>query len=233
LGGQGIHADIQNAYHFLCLNYQPGDEIHLVGFSRGAFTVRALACFIADFGILCPTHLAVMQFAYKKWESRDNTALATLERYAAIWAKDNQLRRNIQIQTCAVWDTVNSTNQHKLKFVEQEVPQCLKNAFQALALHETRNDFLPVLWKQCESSKTNVRETWFAGDHTDIGGGHADCGLATLTLLWMLAQFVEFTNASFEEVIVLDYMTPMLIRNQLEKDSYPEVMGKCDIGTIG
>lgn len=41
--GIGIDNCIQDAYRFLSLNYEPGDEIYLFGFSRGAYTVRSLA----------------------------------------------------------------------------------------------------------------------------------------------------------------------------------------------
>ncbi len=40
--GLGIDENIQDAYRFLCLNYEHGDEIYLFGFSRGAYTVRSL-----------------------------------------------------------------------------------------------------------------------------------------------------------------------------------------------
>jgi len=41
--GIGLDTNIQDAYRFLSSNYEPGDEIYLFGFSRGAYTVRSLA----------------------------------------------------------------------------------------------------------------------------------------------------------------------------------------------
>ncbi|MEH2008448.1 DUF2235 domain-containing protein [Nostoc sp.] len=41
--GLGIDRNIEDCYRFLSLNYVPGDEIYLFGFSRGAYTVRSLA----------------------------------------------------------------------------------------------------------------------------------------------------------------------------------------------
>jgi uncharacterized protein (DUF2235 family) len=41
--GMGIDHKIQDAYRFLCMNYEPDDEIYLFGFSRGAYLVRCLA----------------------------------------------------------------------------------------------------------------------------------------------------------------------------------------------
>lgn len=39
-------------YSFIVANYTPGDEIILIGFSRGAFTVRSCASIIRDIGLL-------------------------------------------------------------------------------------------------------------------------------------------------------------------------------------
>ena len=41
--GKGIDKNIEEAYKFLTVNYEPGDEIYLFGFSRGSYTVRSLA----------------------------------------------------------------------------------------------------------------------------------------------------------------------------------------------
>ncbi|MCG7980172.1 MAG: DUF2235 domain-containing protein [Candidatus Thiodiazotropha endolucinida] len=49
--GYGLKANIREMYHFLVHNYQPGDDIYLLGFSRGAFTVRALAYMVTVCGV--------------------------------------------------------------------------------------------------------------------------------------------------------------------------------------
>ncbi|KAI8207818.1 hypothetical protein K4K52_001936 [Colletotrichum sp. SAR 10_76] len=51
-GGIGIEHDIKDSYRFICDNYCPGDEIVLVGFSRGAFTARAVAGVVCSIGLL-------------------------------------------------------------------------------------------------------------------------------------------------------------------------------------
>lgn len=50
--GWGLKRNVLDLYTFLCRNYQPGDEIYLFGFSRGAFTVRVLAKLILSQGII-------------------------------------------------------------------------------------------------------------------------------------------------------------------------------------
>lgn len=50
--GRGLDAKIEDAYQFIVLNYEPGDEIYVFGFSRGAYTARSLCGLIRNCGIL-------------------------------------------------------------------------------------------------------------------------------------------------------------------------------------
>lgn len=50
--GKGSDEYIISAYMFLSFNYEPGDEIYLFGFSRGAFCVRSLGGLISRCGIV-------------------------------------------------------------------------------------------------------------------------------------------------------------------------------------
>ena len=50
--GQGLSENVREAYSFLANNYAPGDEIFLLGFSRGAYTARAVAGVISVVGLL-------------------------------------------------------------------------------------------------------------------------------------------------------------------------------------
>ncbi|MBU0498441.1 MAG: DUF2235 domain-containing protein [Gammaproteobacteria bacterium] len=52
--GLGLNANLREMYAFLVHNFKIGDEIYLLGFSRGAFTVRALAYLLAHDGIVKP-----------------------------------------------------------------------------------------------------------------------------------------------------------------------------------
>lgn len=70
--GIGIDNNIEAAYRFLSLNYEPGDEIYLFGFSRGAYTVRSLAGLIrCSGGLLSLPTMRETPFAYELY--RDGT----------------------------------------------------------------------------------------------------------------------------------------------------------------
>ncbi len=50
--GLGVEQNILQAYTHLILNYAPGDEIYIFGFSRGAFTARSFGGLIGKAGIM-------------------------------------------------------------------------------------------------------------------------------------------------------------------------------------
>ncbi|KAL2130412.1 hypothetical protein VTI74DRAFT_6501 [Chaetomium olivicolor] len=50
--GVGVAQDIAESYRFICDNYNPGDEIVIIGFSRGAFTARSVAAMVCALGFL-------------------------------------------------------------------------------------------------------------------------------------------------------------------------------------
>jgi len=184
-----MHSTIRSLYRELCGKYEDnaGAEIHLLGFSRGAFAVRSLACLIDKVGLLRKKHLQKFcDDVYETWRSQDE------DRFKKWAAKDgwHQAIFPVKITSCGVWDTVSALlPPSTLSFVNHWVPSNLSFAFQALALHERRYLFNPKLWKHASRSKTRIYQCWFAGDHSDIGGSWPDCGLANLTLIWMLAQY--------------------------------------------
>jgi len=67
--GSGIDHNIQQAYRFLSLNYEDGDEIYLFGFSRGAFTVRSLAGLInCSGGLVSLPHIRDIPWIYNLYK---------------------------------------------------------------------------------------------------------------------------------------------------------------------
>lgn len=72
--GIGIDNNIEAAYRFLSLNYEPGDEIYLFGFSRGAYTVRSLAGLIrSSGGLLSLPTIREAPFVYDLYRDRTLT----------------------------------------------------------------------------------------------------------------------------------------------------------------
>lgn len=56
LFGHGLLANLAEAYKFLIFNYQPGDQIFIFGFSRGAFSARSFTGLLHACGVLRRSH---------------------------------------------------------------------------------------------------------------------------------------------------------------------------------
>ena len=127
------------------------------------------------------------------------------------------LLRKVPIHVCALWDTVaavgNTVNRFKslppppgFGFVDSELDDNIKHAFQALALHEYRRAYMPLVWRTTRESPLEIsgrlKQCWFAGYHSDIGGGRKLQGLSHISLAWMIARlqpFLEFDESLFCE----------------------------------
>ena len=147
------------------------------------------------------------------------------------------LRRSIPIEACAVWDTVSALGlpkviarpfyrvvdtrrfkfdlvnpmpglqYTKLAFIDSQILPTLKNIFHALALNEEREDYTPVTWAD-NSGPTRIKQCWFLGAHSDIGGGNKDIGLANITLIWMVAQLPKYTGLSISDDSLKNFLVP-------------------------
>ena len=77
-------------------------------------------------------------------------------------------------------------------FINTEIPRNLRHAYQALALDERRTPFSPTVWEMPPSTvQTQLKELkqcWFAGSHSNVGGSYPDAGIADITLAWILQQ---------------------------------------------
>lgn len=70
--GIGISENIREAYAFIASNYQAGDEIFLLGFSRGAYTARSIASFITSIGLLSRVGMLDFYPIFEDWENQTN-----------------------------------------------------------------------------------------------------------------------------------------------------------------
>jgi uncharacterized protein (DUF2235 family) len=207
----GIIANILNAYYFLCHNYnfkESKDEIILVGFSRGAFTVRCLASFISDVGLLRRKALPFLQTLFELWKEKD----ASIQEKITLF-KEKDMLRDVSIKVCAEWDAVSALWSQELSFVQDTIPEKVDHAFHAVALHEERGDFQPVLWRS-RPGFTIVKQCLFVGSHSDVGGGNADPTLATLSLLWMISQVMSVCKARFDTSILLNFFGPSVTQER-------------------
>lgn len=185
------------------------DEIILVGFSRGAFTVQCLASLISQVGLLQANCLYYLRGLFTLWANRHFTRVGrgreqpiqdALEEHVRMFVAEG-ITQKVKIKACAVWDTVSSLGlptpwPRPLSHVGSTVPEAVQNAFHALAIDETRETFKPCIWKSKEHPTTFVRQSWFLGSHSDVGGS-GDAALGTVTLVWMIGLLQARTGTKF------------------------------------
>lgn len=193
--GAGIDKNIQDAYKFIMWNYEPGDEIFLFGFSRGAYTARSVGGFIRTCGVLKPQHLHLVEEAYQLY--RDKTGLTHPESHMMESFK-KCYSYTPRIRFIGVWDTVGSLgiplhfyqifNKGKYEFHDVTLSKIVDYAYHALGIHERRKIFSPTLWERSKNASPSqvLEQAWFTGVHSNIGGGYCDCGLSDITLQWMI-----------------------------------------------
>jgi uncharacterized protein (DUF2235 family) len=200
ISGEGISKNIRQAYVHLAENYEEGDEVFFFGFSRGSYTVRSAAGLIRNSGLLKRENLGRLDDAYKLYRRRDDKSHPSSVE-AELFRKSYS--REIEITFLGVWDTVGAlgipieqfeiTNKildflYGIQFHDIDLSSIVKNAFQALAIDERREAFKPCLWKQQPRARDQgqrLEQVWFAGVHTNIGGGYQCSGLSDCAFEWM------------------------------------------------
>lgn len=208
--GTGISENILKVYRFLIKNYEPGDELFLFGFSRGAFTVRSIAGLIRNSGILKISNSDQGHRAYKIYRSR-KPEFQPREVEATLFRKTFAVEETTRIKFIGVWDTVgalgnplllNGILSRRNRFHDTDLSSKISNAFHALAVDEKRKNFQATLWNQQEGVEDQTLEqVWFPGVHSDVGGGYPDSesGLSDLALNWMLEK-ARSCNLNFDSI---------------------------------
>jgi len=215
--GAGLIARVIRGYTFVSRHYETGDRIHLIGFSRGAYTARALAGLIASQGLLDPatSDLQDKDQAYRlgaaAWSDyrrgalggdptllgRFEDVLTSLPGFFSSSQANPPRLTGIPIATVAVWDTVGSlgipqigadgAHLDALQFADTRLSRAVERGLHAVAVDEQRKNFTPCLW----AADGRITQVLFPGAHADVGGGYPDTpeesGLSDAALAWMQA----------------------------------------------
>ena len=193
--GIGLPKNIQDCYRFVVHNYDAGDELFLFGFSRGAYTVRALAGVLNKCGVLPRCQAKQIPCAYRFYKRR---RFKPRSPEAERWRLARGVARRGKVHFVGVWDTVGALGipesvrafvDRRDPFFDAEPGSCVLAARHAVAIDERRKDFSPTLWT--EKEKVDVKQVWFAGVHSDVGGGGGPKNkrlLSDLTLAWMAKE---------------------------------------------
>src|SRR5574341_1540359 len=214
--GLGLSRNVKELYADLARAYEPGDQIYLFGFSRGAFTVRTLAGLIAGCGIVdwtqCDSDDILTQrveAAYEAYRQRYQTDLSrwvvgearrrtAAEQARTAFRAQYPVIHPVRIRFIGVWDTVDAVGLpiahaaefinrfiYRFKFPDLKLSAQVDRACHALSIDDESHTIHPVMW---DGPDPRIEQVWFAGVHSNVGGGYPKQGMSLVTLAWMLKR---------------------------------------------
>jgi Uncharacterized alpha/beta hydrolase domain (DUF2235) len=215
--GYGLFDNIRAAYRFLALNYDEDDEIFVFGFSRGAYTARSLVGMIGRVGLLTRQSLIAGQLpeAVDRYRRRPpghrSFHGSSDERFKQVHSHARS-----DITFLGVFDTVGALGVpgavgRRHQFHDVQLGDHVHVARQALAIDEHRMKFEPSLWetppdgsRSAEAGHGRVKQVWFEGCHSDVGGGYGQTGLSDTALEWMAGE-AKKEGLAFDETLLAVY----------------------------
>ncbi|MBN9521926.1 DUF2235 domain-containing protein [bacterium] len=195
--GAGLDAHVVDGYRHLVDTYEDGDEVYVLGFSRGAYTARSLVGMIRNCGLVRPRFAALqVPAAYGIYRTRqDGPDSAVARAFRATFGRD------IRVRFLGVWDTVGAlgipgpflerVDAALYEFHDTRLGSGVDRAYHAVALDEHRADYAATLWDPDAPPGQVLEQRWFPGAHADVGGGYPGRRLSDLALRWMQDKAVE------------------------------------------
>ena len=199
--GYGLTRNVVAGYRHLALNYEPGDEIYVFGFSRGAYTARSVVGMVATVGLLTQDSLARDHLCDAERIYRLRDAAQRAEQAAAFRAE--HCHDHVPVAFLGVFDTVGALgvpglSRRRSRFHDLRLSTDVECARQALAIDDRRITFEPCLLDVPVSMAARVKQVWFPGGHSDVGGGARARALSDTALLWMVGEAIA-RGLSFDE----------------------------------
>jgi uncharacterized protein (DUF2235 family) len=206
--GYGLENDIRDAYVYLMDRFEEGDRVFLFGFSRGAYTARAVCSLLRMYGLVRSGNAPLVPYAIRMMMAVEKARHLhskgkkgqedEIQRYFKLADdfKTTMCRSDCKPYFVGVWDTVSSVgwkdNPLKLPFSADNPDIAIGR--HAIAIDEHRAFFRTNRWipsrELAEHGPKDVKQVWFPGVHCDVGGGYPEeeSGLAKIALEWMLEQ---------------------------------------------
>ncbi|GJJ14807.1 hypothetical protein Clacol_009075 [Clathrus columnatus] len=205
--GTSLRDKVEEAYAFIASNYQPSDE--------GAI------------GILDRKDMSQFAKIFDAFQERahtdDEKKKQELNQFLAPYT-DPQSRGHIRadidsdkftIKFIGVFDTVGALglprelrlrgkSRSLFGFPNKKLGEHIQYAYQALAIDETRKDFVAAKFEQSDEGRARgqvLKQVWFSGSHSDIGGGYQAHDLSDLTLMWMASHFEPFLSLDLDYLL--------------------------------
>lgn len=213
VAGAGIRQNLAEVYGFLISVYEEGDSIFAFGFSRGAYTARALAGMLELIGILRRGADNLIPYVIGDYARPDKDRDGKLEKYWETLREDSKIfghrvgsrlnrTSHAPVDFLGLWDTVRAVGTLRGPLYwpyTSQLPHA-RTVRHALAIDEWRRPFHPLMVKPTDPdhlihTEQRIEQVWFAGVHSDIGGGLAagrdGTRLSRVALKWMLDEAIK------------------------------------------
>lgn len=214
--GWGLKRNVKQLYAFLSRTYAAGDKVHAFGFSRGAYTIRVLVGLVHHQGLAKgETEAELWRDVKRRWW-RYRKALRTritgrarnlLAGQPARRRHDDPASAEVRFAFLGLWDTVDAyglpvdeltrawdTYFWPLSMPDRRLSSSVDRACHVISLDDERNTFHPVLWDEEHApavdhiDRERMSQVWFAGVHSNVGGGYPDDALAHVSLDWIMGE---------------------------------------------
>ncbi|MEO5337937.1 MAG: DUF2235 domain-containing protein [Magnetospirillum sp. WYHS-4] len=204
--GFGLKRNVLELYQRLSQCYDPDDRIYMFGFSRGAYTIRVLVGLIDCCGLIP----GAAGKAPEELESAAKDAYRVFrKKFKYFWqsktaTQDACAGTRPPIAFLGLWDTVDAygfpvdeladfwnATVYPYRFKDRDLTPLVGKACHALALDDERHTFHPVLWNDDKKDPNRIEQVWFAGAHSNVGGGYPDDSLSLISLDWMMIRAQE------------------------------------------
>lgn len=185
---------VEGGYQYLMNYWEPGDQVYLFGFSRGAYTARVLAAMLHNIGLLPRGGENLLPYAMRMFAASrrgDPNYWKLLGSFRQTFARaitPGDDKRRFPIHFLGVWDTVSSVG---WVWNPATYPNTAENPSVAIARHAVSLDERRCFFRQnlLEAAEgQDIKEYWFPGVHSDIGGGYADSRLWQASFEWMVTE---------------------------------------------
>ncbi len=216
--GAGFEANVLDAYRYLMEVYNDGDDIYVFGFSRGAYTARALGGMLHGYGLLCRGNEGHLLYAWNMFHDtvkgkrellkkaphqRSGRSAHTIEHNYAFAETYSRL---VKIRFMGLWDTVSSVGwiYKPLRLLAMAQNPIVQVGRHAVSIDERRAYYRDNLWGpsvdiedkewpeelRAQGIQQDLVQVWFPGVHSDIGGSYPqwEAAPANEALLWMIGE---------------------------------------------
>ena len=186
-----LDRNVEEAYTFLMNTYEPEDRIYIFGFSRGAYTARVVAALLYHIGLLPRGSENLIPYAQRllRIARQDNRAIGDQFRDTFARPIPGRTDRRCPVHFVGVWDTVSSVGWfwEPAKFSYTAMNPGISVIRHAISIDERRAFYRQNRFGRAHDQQ-DLQQLWFAGVHSDVGGGYADTTLGQCSFRWIMEE---------------------------------------------